>query len=80
MKDPQMTFIVRIWADETTGAPAWRGEAEQVGTGRLHAFQTMEELVEWMRLVVDQLEETQHNGFVQGGSEYRENYGAGTNG
>ena len=75
-----MIFMVRIWADETTGAPAWRGEAEQIGTGQLWTFATMDELAGWMRLILNPWEETRHARSVQGGSAYEENYGDSTNG
>ena len=48
-----VTIIVRFWMDEG-GADdqAWRGVAERIGSERHCAFQTWEELMNWLRLEV----------------------------
>jgi hypothetical protein len=72
-----VVFLVRIWAEEAEKPPVWRGTTGQTDAQQRCSFQTMEELVEWMRLELLQMALDQHNPFAEGG-ECEENYGFGT--
>jgi hypothetical protein len=60
MKSPirKATFIVRMWTDgEPTDDNAWRGMAEQIGSGQSHQFQTLDEFINWLRQELAKAEE-----------------------
>jgi hypothetical protein len=44
------TFIVRLWTDgDPVDDSTWRGTAEHIGSGQSCQFQTLDELIDWLR-------------------------------
>ena len=44
------TFIIRLWTDgDSVDGNAWRGTAEHIGSGQSHQFQTLDEIIAWLR-------------------------------
>jgi hypothetical protein len=44
------TFIIRFWTDgDPVDDNAWRGTAEYIGSGKSHQFQTLDEIIAWLR-------------------------------
>lgn len=44
------TFIIRLWMDgDSVDENAWRGTAEHIGSGQPRQFQTLDELIDWLR-------------------------------
>jgi hypothetical protein len=76
----EATFIVRFWVEDSPEAATWRGVAEQIGRQRQCAFQTLGELVQWMRLGLPQLELVPLERYVQGGCECEDNCADGIDG
>jgi hypothetical protein len=52
------TLIVRLWTDgDLIDANAWRGTAEFIGSGQSRQFQTLDQLINWMRQELAKTEE-----------------------
>jgi len=50
------TFILRLWTDgDSENFNAWRGTAEHIGSGQSQRFQTLDEIIAWLR---QELQET----------------------
>ena len=44
------TFIVRLWTDkDPVDDNNWRGTAEFIGSGQSQHFQSLDELISWLR-------------------------------
>jgi hypothetical protein len=51
------TFIVRLWTDgDPVDTNAWRGTAEQIGSGQPRQFQTLNEFIDWLHQELAKIE------------------------
>lgn len=52
------TFIVRLWTDkDQIDDNNWLGNAEFIGSGKSHQFQSLDEFINWLRMELAKSEE-----------------------
>ena len=66
------TFIVRLWTDsDRVDTNAWRGTAEQIGSGQSRQFQTLDEFTDWLHQALARSEEEPHSDHAENSSASR---------
>jgi len=49
-KIQKATLLIRLWTDkDPADDDAWHGSADHIGSGKSFQFQTLDDLINWMR-------------------------------